>query len=82
MCHNGWLQALQQGQAGQGDAVSLWVRIKGKANKVNGIVGVYCRTLNQDDDTNESLFKEQRNTSITLTLVLTGDSNLADVNWE
>lgn len=100
MCHNGWFQALQQGQAGQEEAVceretglyeltacddtgeNLWVRIKGKANKVHDIVGVYCRTLNEDDDTDESLLKELRDTSRTPTFVLMGDFNLPDVNWE
>lgn len=100
MCHNGWFQALQQGQAGQEEAVrergtglyeltacddtgeNLWVRIKGKANKVHHIVGVYCRTLNEDDDTDESLLKELRDTSRTPTFVLMGDFNLPDVNWE
>lgn len=32
-------------------AESLWVRIKGKANKADGVVGVYDRSASQDDGT-------------------------------
>ena len=46
--------------AGNDMVESLWVRIKGQANKVDIAVGVYDRPPCQDDNTNDLLFKELR----------------------
>ncbi|GAB0206625.1 mitochondrial enolase superfamily member 1 [Grus japonensis] len=61
---------------------SLWVRIKGQANKGDVTVGVYYRPPSQDDITDELFFKELREASRSTALVLMGDFNLPDVNWE
>ncbi|GAB0182550.1 hypothetical protein GRJ2_000720300 [Grus japonensis] len=61
---------------------SLWVRIKGQANKGDVIVGVYYRPPSQDDATDELFFKELREASRSTALVFIGDFNLPDVNWE
>ncbi|GAB0208021.1 mitochondrial enolase superfamily member 1 [Grus japonensis] len=61
---------------------SLWVRIKGQANKGDVVVGVYYRPPSQDDATDELFFKELREASRSTALVLMGDFNLPDVNWE
>ena len=56
-------------------AESFWVRIKGETNHLDVAVGV-C-------DTNELFAKQLRETSLSSTaLVLMGDFNLPDVNWE
>ncbi|GAB0207904.1 mitochondrial enolase superfamily member 1 [Grus japonensis] len=61
---------------------SLWVRIKGQANKGDVTVEVYYRPPSQDDATDELFFKELREASRSTALVLMGDFNLPDVNWE
>ncbi|GAB0203202.1 hypothetical protein GRJ2_002785800 [Grus japonensis] len=61
---------------------SLWVRIKGQANKGDVVVGVYYRPPSQDDATDELFFKELREASRSTALVLMGDFNLPDINWE
>ncbi|GAB0204012.1 mitochondrial enolase superfamily member 1 [Grus japonensis] len=61
---------------------SLWVRIKGQANKGDVVVGVYYRPPSQADTNNELFFKELREASRSTALVLMGDFNLPDVNWE
>lgn len=59
-----------------------WVRIKGEANKATISVEFCYRPPSQDDDVEELLFKELRDTSRSSTLVLKGDFNLPDVHWE
>ncbi|GAB0177896.1 hypothetical protein GRJ2_000254900 [Grus japonensis] len=61
---------------------SLWVRLMGQANKGGVVVGVYYRPPSQDDATDELFFKELREASKSTALVLMGDFNLSDVNWE
>jgi len=43
---------------------SLWVRMKGKANEVGVLVGVFYQPASQDEDTNELFYKELRDTSV------------------
>lgn len=45
--------------AGNGMVESLWKRIKGQANKVDVVVGVFCRPPSQDD-ANKLIIKELR----------------------
>ena len=45
-------------------------------------MGVYYRPPGQDDDTHELFFEEPRDTSRSTALVLMGDFNLPDVNWD
>lgn len=42
---------------------SLWLRIKGQANKADVTGQVYCRPPSEDDNTDELLFKELCKTS-------------------
>lgn len=58
----------------------LWVRIKGEANKA--VVGVHYRPLSQDDNNEGLFFKELRDISRSAVLVLMGDFNFPDINWE
>ena len=61
---------------------SLWVRIKGKANKAAVVVGVYYQPPSQDDHTDESFCKESRDMSRSSALVLMGNFNFPDISWE
>lgn len=36
----------------------LWVRVRGKANKANIIIGVFYRPLNQEEEANEIFYKQ------------------------
>lgn len=67
---------------GEDTVKNLWVAIKGQANKGDVIIGVYSRLPSQDDNTNELFFRERRDTSRSAALVLMGDFNLPDLNWE
>lgn len=46
--------------AGNDMVETLWVRVKGQANKVDIVVGVYYRPPCQDDNNNDLLFKGMR----------------------
>lgn len=46
------------------------------------LVGLCYRPPGQDDDTHELFFKELRETSRSAALLLMGDFNLLDVNYE
>lgn len=69
-------------QVGDGKVESLWVRIKGRTNKGDVVVGVYYRPPGQDDSADKLFFTELREASRLTPLVLMGDFNLPDVNWE
>ncbi|KAK4831824.1 hypothetical protein QYF61_019347 [Mycteria americana] len=60
----------------------LWVRIRGKANKADIVVGVCYRPPNQDEQTDELFYKQLGEASRSLALVLVGDFNLPDVCWK
>ncbi|KAK4829261.1 hypothetical protein QYF61_002653 [Mycteria americana] len=60
----------------------LWIRIKGKANKADIVVGVCYRCPNQDEETDELFYKQLGEASRSLALVLVGDFNLPDVCWK
>ncbi|PKU39622.1 adaptin ear-binding coat-associated protein 1 [Limosa lapponica baueri] len=60
----------------------LWVRIKGKANKADIMVGVYYRPPNQDVEIDEIFYQQLAELSQSLTLVLVGDFNFPDISWE
>ncbi|KAK4826301.1 hypothetical protein QYF61_007148 [Mycteria americana] len=60
----------------------LWVRIRGKANKADIVVGVCYRPPNQDEETDELFHKQLGEASRSLALVLVGDFNLPDVCWK
>ncbi|KAK4820612.1 LOW QUALITY PROTEIN: hypothetical protein QYF61_001918 [Mycteria americana] len=60
----------------------LWVRIRGKANKADIVVGVCYRPPNQDEEADEVFYKQLGEASRSLALVLVGDFNLPDVCWK
>ncbi|KAK4823236.1 hypothetical protein QYF61_000096 [Mycteria americana] len=60
----------------------LWMRIRGKANKADIVVGVCYRPPNQDEETDELFYKQLGEASQSLALVLVGDFNLPDVCWK
>ncbi|KAK4810556.1 hypothetical protein QYF61_004519 [Mycteria americana] len=60
----------------------LWVRIRGKANKADIVVGVCYRPPNQDEETDELFYKQLGEASRSLALVLVGDFNLPEVCWK
>ncbi|KAK4821107.1 hypothetical protein QYF61_013445 [Mycteria americana] len=60
----------------------LWVRIRGKANKADIVVGVCYRPPNQDDEAHELFYNQLGEASRSLALVLVGDFNLPDVCWK
>ncbi|KAK4830875.1 LOW QUALITY PROTEIN: hypothetical protein QYF61_013804 [Mycteria americana] len=60
----------------------LWVRIRGKANKADIVVGVCYRPPNQDEEADEIVYKQLGEVSRSLALVLVRDFNLPDVCWK
>ncbi|PKU32032.1 rna-directed dna polymerase from mobile element jockey-like [Limosa lapponica baueri] len=60
----------------------LWVRIRGRANKADIMVGVCYRPSNQDGEADEIFYKQLGEVSRLLALVLVGDFNLPDICWE
>ncbi|PKU36607.1 adaptin ear-binding coat-associated protein 1 [Limosa lapponica baueri] len=60
----------------------LWVRMKGKANKGDFVLGVCCRPPNQDEQVDEALYKRLAEVSQLPALVLVGDFNLPDICWK
>ncbi|RMC20740.1 hypothetical protein DUI87_01592 [Hirundo rustica rustica] len=60
----------------------LWVRIKGKANKADILLGVCYRQPNQEEELDNLFYKQLGNVSGSSALVLVGDFNLPDICWE
>ncbi|KAJ7402178.1 mitochondrial fission process protein 1 [Pitangus sulphuratus] len=60
----------------------LWIRIGGKANKADILMGVCYRPPNQDDEGDELFYKQLANVSKSPALVLVGNFNLPDIRWE
>ncbi|PKU45166.1 mitochondrial fission process protein 1 [Limosa lapponica baueri] len=60
----------------------LWVRVKGKANKGDFVLGVCYRPPNQDEQVDEVFCKRLAAASQTPALVLVGDFNLPDICWK
>ncbi|RMC21909.1 hypothetical protein DUI87_02780 [Hirundo rustica rustica] len=60
----------------------LWVRIKGKANKANILLGVRYTPPNQEEEVDNLFYKKLENVSGSPALVLVRDFNLADICWE
>ncbi|KAK4818760.1 hypothetical protein QYF61_018932 [Mycteria americana] len=61
---------------------SLWVRISGKANKADSMVGVCYRPPNQDEEADDIFYKQLGEISQSLVLVVVGVFNLPDVCWK
>ncbi|TRZ07325.1 hypothetical protein HGM15179_019139 [Zosterops borbonicus] len=60
----------------------LWVRIKGKANKADILLGVCYRPRNQEEEVDNLFYKQLETVSGSSALVLVGDFNLPDICWE
>ncbi|GAB0207710.1 hypothetical protein GRJ2_003236700 [Grus japonensis] len=60
----------------------LWVRIRGKTNKADIIVGDCYRPCNQDEEADEIFYKQLGEVSQSLALVLMRDFNLPDFCWK
>jgi len=66
-----------------GDRVEcLWVKMRGKANKADILLGVCYRPPNQDGQADEVFYKTLAEVSQSLALFLTGDFNLLDICWK
>ncbi|KAJ7425385.1 hypothetical protein WISP_23650 [Willisornis vidua] len=61
---------------------SLWVRIRGKANKADILVGVCCRLSNQDEEGEKLFYKQLVDVSKSSALILVGDFIMLDICWE
>ncbi|RMB92333.1 hypothetical protein DUI87_31207 [Hirundo rustica rustica] len=60
----------------------LWVRIKGKANKADVLLGVCYRPPNQEEEVDNLFYKQLKNVSGSSARVLVGDFKLPDTCWE
>ncbi|RMC00287.1 hypothetical protein DUI87_22894 [Hirundo rustica rustica] len=60
----------------------LWVRIKGKANKADILLGACFHPPNQEEEVDNLFYKLLENVSGSSALVLVGDFNLPDICWE
>jgi len=60
----------------------LWVKMRGKANKADILLGVCFRPPNQDEEADEVFYKRLAEVSQLLALVLVGDFNLPDICWK
>ncbi|RMC12029.1 hypothetical protein DUI87_11162 [Hirundo rustica rustica] len=66
-----------------GDGVEcLWVRIQGKANKADILLGVCYHPPIQEEEVDNLFYKQLENVSGSSALVLVGDFNLPDTCWE
>jgi len=60
----------------------LWVKMRGKANKAEILLGFCYRPPNQDEEVDEVFYKWLVEVSQSLALVLVGDFNLPDICWK
>jgi len=60
----------------------LWVKMRGKANKADILLGVCYRPPNQDEEVDEIFYKRLAKASQSLALVLVRDFNLPDICWK
>ncbi|MCQ4021281.1 hypothetical protein FK520_27165, partial [Klebsiella pneumoniae] len=59
----------------------LWVKIRGRADKADILVGVCYRPPNQDEETDEVFYKQLARAARSSALVLMGDFNHPDICW-
>jgi len=60
----------------------LWVKMRGKANKADILLGVSYRPPYQDEEIDELFCNRLAEVSQSLALVLMGDFNLLDICWK
>ena len=68
--------------AGDDKVESLWVKIRGRADKAYILVGVCYRPPNQDEETDESFYEQLAEAARSPALVLMGHFNFPDICWE
>ena len=68
--------------AGDDKVESLWVKITGRAEKADILVGICYRPLNQDEETDEVFYEQLAEAEQSPALVLMGDFNFPDICWE
>ena len=64
---------------GDNKVESLWVKIRGRAEKADILVGVCYRPPNQDDETDEVFYEQLAEAAQSPALVLMGDFNFPDI---
>jgi len=60
----------------------LWVKMRGKDNKADILLGVCYRPPNQHEEVDEVFYKQLAEVSQSLALVLVGDFSLLDIYWK
>ena len=65
--------------AGDDKVESLWVKIRGRADKADIPVGSCYRPPNQDEETDEVLYEQLAEAARSTALVLMGDFNFPDI---
>jgi len=60
----------------------LWVKMRGKANKADILLGACYRPTSQDEEADEVFYRRLAAVSQSVALVLVGDFNLPDVCWK
>lgn len=60
----------------------LWVRIRGKANKGDILLGICYRPLSQEEEVDKLFYKQLEDVSGSPALALAGGFNLPDICWE
>jgi len=60
----------------------LWVKMRGKANKADILLGVCYRPPNQDEEADKVFYKRPAGVSQSLALVVAGDFILPDICWK
>ena len=68
--------------AGDGKVESLWVKVRGRADKADILVGVCYRPPSQDEETDEVFCEQLAEAARSPALVLMGDFNFPDICWE
>ena len=68
--------------AGSDKVESLWVRIRGRANKVYILVSICCRLSNHDEETDEAFYEQLAEAVQSPALVLMADFSLPDRCWK
>lgn len=58
------------------------MRIKGQANRVDIVVGVYYTAPNQEEEVDKAFYRQLQNASCSQALVLMGDFNHPNICWK
>ena len=60
---------------------SLWVRIKGKANKTGFLIRICYRQPNQDEEVRKTLYRQVGEVLRSIPLILIADLKFPDIYW-